>query len=166
MFKLEAEGNLFIKEEEDNKNKDEKTKIKEKEYVFAEKFKDESGNVTRVHYEIELPGDIEDEVEISVETKDQGWASNDSSGSWVAAKLLSNDLKTKYAEVSIHHNVKVKHWTWRKRVFNKDNESKYDQEFFKNLKKGYKLQIIGNSRYPGWKIHLNGVKIKLRGILI
>ena len=148
-----------------NGEKKNKNFTREKILNYNIEHRDNQGNMNNVHCEFEIPSNEFKitELEINVETKDQGWATSNGSGSWITARILDSQ-KNKISEIKIWENYRVKDYVWRNKKFGYKNNDKTFDDFFSGFLKGKKLQIISHSIWSGWRCHTRGVKIVFRGI--
>ena len=122
---------------------------------------DNHGDLREVYYELKIPEDITAIMDLNVKvwSKDQGWASVASSHSLVYLELKNPGVQESVLRRLVCSNYRLHEYTMREVHLSSLNAE--HKEKLKLLKPGAIIQIIAESRYPGWRCHVNKAIIEI-----
>jgi hypothetical protein len=101
------------------------------------------------------------DIEINLQTKDQGWASAPSSSSWV--DLIFTNGKAEIKTYAIAKNYRERDYKHVKLVLSNLKGAKCDLKLFNYFNDvGTNVKVVARSQYPGWSIYLKSFSIEFR----
>jgi hypothetical protein len=128
-----------------------------------------NANIVYTSFEVSdflFPDEILFDVDLKVESKDQGWASASVSSSWVEMKF-KNTSGEKDLVVPLALNYKDRNFKTTQLIFSGQKNSKCDKKIFENLSnRNNKVEIIARCQYPGWECHVNSFIVVYRAIKV
>jgi len=131
--------------------------IKEKKNFFCDKLLSGRQDMNEVYCEFDMKdyhiANSFPKVNITVETKDQGWASVSASSSWVELRF-KNKITNKEKSFDIGRNFKEKNFKSLKYNLNNKCEGILHEIFEQFLDPNNIVQVVARSMYPGWVCYI------------
>lgn len=125
-------------------------------------------NKSLVHSEFDCidyidKGEILTQVKITLESKDQGWASAPESSSWVELKFLNKGTGEVNAVIPIAKNYREKCYKTYNIVFTLNQSDEYQTNVMNNFSNlNNKVEVLARCMFPGWECYLKNVKIDFK----
>lgn len=113
-----------------------------------------------------FPDEILFDVDIRVQSKDQGWASAPVSSSWVEMKFINTSGETGLT-VPLASNYKERAFKTTQLILSGHKNSKCDRKIFENLSnRSNKVEIIARCQFPGWECYVSLFQVFFRAIKV
>lgn len=105
------------------------------------------------------------DIEIIVESKDQGWTSQKCSSSWVEIEVI--DPKNEISVFPVACNMADKNWKKTTVLLSTYDSADQRVKYFKMLSNS-KNKVVFKARcmYPGWQCHIKSISVVYRSIRI